>query len=167
MKKLKIAVIGSGSTYTPELIEGIINRQDVLPVESLYLMDIDENKRTIVGNMIVRMIEKAGLDCRVVMTENLDEALDGADFVLGQVRVGKLPARILDERIPLKYDLIGQETCGIGGFFKALRTIPVILDVAHRMEKLCPDAYFINFSNPSGILAESLLNFTKIGRAHV
>lgn len=162
MKKLKIAVIGSGSTYTPELVEGIINRKASLPVGSLYLMDIDEDKRTIVGNLIVRMIEKAGLDCRVVMTGNLDEALDGADFVLGQIRVGKLAARVLDEKIPLKYGLIGQETCGIGGFFKALRTVPVILDIARRMERLCPDAYFINFSNPSGILAEALLNFTKV-----
>jgi len=159
---MKIAVIGSGSTYTPELIEGLIQNRDTLKVTELYLMDIDINKLTIVGGLVVRMIEKAGLACKVTMTEDLDEALTGASYVLAQIRVGRLPARILDEKIPLKYNLIGQETTGIGGFFKALRTIPVIENIAHRMEELCPEAWLINFSNPSGILADMLLNHTKI-----
>jgi len=156
--KLKIAIIGAGSTYTPELIEGIIKRKDVLPVAELALMDIDARKLDIVGSLGERMIRAAGMTCRVVKTANLDEALTGADFVLGQIRVGKLPARVLDERIPLKYGLIGQETCGIGGFFKAMRTIPVMLHLAERMKALCPDAWLINFSNPAGIITEALLN---------
>lgn len=159
---MKITIIGSGSTYTPELIEGMIHNCNTLDITELYLMDIDKNKLTIVGNFVIRMIEKAGLTCKVTMTEDLDRALTGASYVLAQIRVGSLPARILDEKIPMKYNLIGQETTGIGGFFKALRTIPVIENIAQRMEKLCPDAWLINFSNPSGILADMLLNHTKI-----
>ena len=97
MKELKIAIIGAGSTYTPELIEGLINKRETLPLEELYFMDIDERKRTIVGGLCVRMIKAAGLNCKCVLTDNLDEALDGADFVLAQIRVGKLPARVKDE----------------------------------------------------------------------
>ncbi|MFA5542640.1 MAG: 6-phospho-beta-glucosidase [Bacilli bacterium] len=161
-KELKIAIIGSGSTYTPEIIEGFINKKDVLPVKKLYLMDIDERKLNIVGSLCKRMVEFAGMDTEVVLTSNLDEALDQADFVMAQIRVGKLPARVLDERIPLKYGLIGQETNGIGGFFKGLRTIPVIMDITKRMEKLCPNAWLINFSNPSGMITEAVLNYTNI-----
>ncbi|WP_058302057.1 6-phospho-beta-glucosidase [Gorillibacterium timonense] len=160
--KLKIAIIGSGSTYTPELIEGMIKRKDSLPITELVLMDIDERKLTIVGSLCQRMIEAAGMPCRVTLTQELDEALTDASFVLAQIRVGKLPARVKDEKIPLKYGLIGQETCGIGGFFKAMRTIPVMLEIAARMKQLCPDAWLINFSNPSGILTEAMLNHSDI-----
>jgi len=160
--QLKIAIIGSGSTYTPELIEGMIRRKDSLPLTELALMDIDERKLSIVGGLCQRMIEAAGLTCRVTLTQDRDEALRGADFVLGQIRVGKLAARVKDEKIPLKYGLIGQETCGIGGFFKAMRTIPVMLELAERMKTLCPDAWLINFSNPSGILTEALLNHSDV-----
>ena len=132
-KGLKIAIIGAGSTYTPELIEGLINKRDSLPVKELYLMDIDERKLNIVGGLAKRMIEAADMDVNVVMTDDLDGSLINADFVLVQIRVGKLPARILDEKIPLKYGLIGQETNGIGGFFKGMRTIPVMIDIAKRM----------------------------------
>lgn len=159
---LKIAIIGSGSTYTPELIEGLIQKKNDLPLKELYLMDIDKRKREIVGSLCVRMIESANLDVKVTLTDDLDATLKDADFVLVQIRVGKLPARVLDEKIPLKYDLIGQETNGIGGFFKGMRTIPVMLDIAKRMEELCPDAWLINFSNPSGMLAQALLTHTKI-----
>ncbi len=159
---IKVTIIGSGSTYTPELIEGLINKKDVLPLSELYLMDIDERKRTIVGGLCVRMIEAQNMNTKVVLTDNLDEALKNADFVLAQIRVGKLPARILDEKIPLKYNLIGQETNGIGGFFKGMRTIPEILKITKRMEKLCPNAWLINFSNPSGMIAEAVLNNSSI-----
>ncbi len=162
MDKLKIAIIGSGSTYTPELIEGLIKRKDALPLGELVLMDIDRRKLDIVGGLCQRMILAAGISCKITLTEELDEALINADFVLCQIRVGKLPARVLDEKIPLKYNLIGQETCGIGGFFKAMRTIPVMLNIAHRMEKLCPDAWMINFSNPSGIISQAILTHTNI-----
>ncbi len=162
MKELKIAIIGAGSTYTPELIEGLINKQKSLPLKELYLMDIEDRKLNIVGGLAKRMIEHADMGCKVVLTKDLDEALKGASFVLAQIRVGKLPARVLDEKIPLKYGLLGQETNGIGGFFKGMRTIPEIMKIAHRMEELCPDAWLINFSNPSGMIAEAVLNNTKI-----
>ncbi|SMF86949.1 6-phospho-beta-glucosidase [Paenibacillus uliginis N3/975] len=161
-KKLKIAIIGSGSTYTPELIEGMIKRKDILPIDELVLMDIDARKLETVGKLCERMIQAEQIPCRVIMTQDLDEALLDADFVLGQIRVGKLPARVLDETIPLKYGLIGQETCGIGGFFKAMRTIPVMLHITERMKELCPDAWLINFSNPAGIITEALLNHSDV-----
>ncbi len=161
-KELKIAIIGAGSTYTPELIEGIINKKDSLPLKHLYLMDIEDRKLNIVGGLCKRMIEAAGLDCEVVLTKDLDLALKDADFVLAQIRVGKLPARVLDEKIPLKYGLIGQETNGIGGFFKGMRTIPEIMNIVHHMEEICPNAWLINFSNPSGMIAEAVLNNSKI-----
>ena len=159
---IKIAIIGSGSTYTPELIEGLINRKDSLPLDELYLMDIDDRKRTIVGGLGQRMIAAAGMNTKVVLTDSLDEALKGASFVLAQIRVGKLPARILDEKIPVKYGMIGQETNGIGGFFKGMRTIPEILKITKKMEEHCPDAWLINFSNPSGMIAEAVLNNSPI-----
>ncbi len=162
MKGLKISIIGAGSTYTPELMEGILQRMEALPVTEIFLMDIDSRKLDIVGGLCRRMAEKADLKAKVVLTQDLDESLRNADFVLAQIRVGMLACRILDEKIPLKYGLIGQETTGIGGFFKALRTIPVMLHIAARMEQLCPDAWLINFSNPSGILAQALQNYTKI-----
>ncbi|MCL2096171.1 MAG: 6-phospho-beta-glucosidase [Oscillospiraceae bacterium] len=161
MKKLKIAVIGAGSAYTPELIEGLINRKEILPVTDISLMDIDKRKLDIVGSLSKRMLDRGGLGCNFSITGNLDDALLDADFVFVQIRVGKLPARVLDEKIPLKYNLIGQETTGIGGFFKALRTIPVLMDISGKMRKLCPDAWMINFSNPSGICGQALLNYTE------
>lgn len=162
MGKLKIAIIGSGSTYTPELIEGLIKRKAELPLGELVLMDIDTRKLNIVGGLCGRMIAAAGIDCKITLTEDLNTALINADFVLCQIRVGKLPARVLDEKIPLKYNLIGQETCGIGGFFKALRTIPVMLGIAEKMRQLCPEAWLINFSNPSGIISQAILTNTKV-----
>ena len=162
MKRLKVALIGAGSTYTPELMEGFINRKDSLPVGKLYLMDIDDTKLNIVGSLAQRQIAAAGLDCEVILTKSLENSLVDADFVLAQIRVGKLPARVLDERIPLKYDLIGQETNGIGGFFKGMRTIPEIMKIAKKMEELCPNAWLINFSNPAGMITEAILNFTKV-----
>ena len=162
MKELKIAIIGAGSTYTPELIEGLINKKYSLPLKKLYLMDIEDRKLNIVGGLAKRMIEHSDLKCEVKLTKDLDEAIDGASFVLAQIRVGKLPARVLDEKIPLKYGLLGQETNGIGGFFKGMRTIPEIMKIVHRMEVLCPDAWLINFSNPSGMIAEAVLNNSKI-----
>ncbi|MCJ7789868.1 MAG: 6-phospho-beta-glucosidase, partial [Candidatus Atribacteria bacterium] len=127
MNDLKIAIIGAGSTYTPELIDGFIKRKNELPVTSFYLMDIDRRKLGIVGKFVKRMLDANDIKCKFVMTEDLKTAVKNADFVLAQVRVGKLDARIKDEKIPLKYDLIGQETTGIGGFMKALRTIPVMM----------------------------------------
>ena len=162
MKDIYLAVIGSGSTYCPELIDGFLKAKDSLNLKKVSFMDIDERKRTIVGNLCVRMLKKAGVDCEVIMTDDLDTALQGANFVVTQIRVGKLHARYLDESIPKKYDLIGQETTGIGGCFKALRTIPVIKHICDRIEAICPDAWLINFTNPSGIITEFVLNHTNV-----
>ena len=162
MRELKLTVIGSGSTYSPEIFEGIINRKEMLNVRRVSLMDIDERKLEIVGGLIKRMLSAGGVDAQVELTTDLDRALSGADYVIAQIRVGRLPARVLDERIPLKYGLIGQETTGIGGFFKGLRTIPEILKVAKKMEQLCPNAVLINFSNPSGLVAEAVQNSSVI-----
>ncbi len=162
MKEINVTVIGSGSTYCPELVDGFLKRQNSLKLKRLVLMDIDDRKRNIVGDLCIRMLRKAGMDTQVVLTDNLREALPGADFVVTQIRVGKLPARYLDESIPVKYDLIGQETTGIGGMFKALRTIPVIAEICAAIEELCPDAWLINFTNPSGIITDFVLNHTKV-----
>lgn len=162
MKEITVAVIGSGSTYCPELVDGFIKAQDSLKLKKISFMDIDERKRNIVGDLCIRMLKKAEIDCEVVLTDDVDTALQGADFVVTQIRVGKLPARHLDESIPKKYGLIGQETTGIGGMFKALRTIPVIKHICDRIEAICPDAWLINFTNPSGIITEFILNNTKV-----
>ncbi len=155
---MKISIIGSGSTYTPELVEGIIHRQDSLGVSQLYLYDIDMPKLKIVGDLCKRMLEKANLKIETVLTNNLIETLTNSKFVLSQIRVGKLDARILDEKIPLEYGILGQETMGIGGFFKAQRTIPVVLDIVKKMEELCPEAFYINFTNPAGIITQAITN---------
>ncbi len=159
---MKISIIGAGSTYTPELVEGIIERYDSLGVKQLYLYDIDSEKLNIVGSLCKRMIDKAGIAVNTVITENLEDTLEGSDYVLSQIRVGKLDARILDERIPLEFGILGQETMGIGGFFKAQRTIPVVLDILKKMEKLCPNAFYINFTNPAGIVTQAISDFSSI-----
>ena len=161
---LKIATIGGGSSYTPELIEGFIKRMASLPVKDIYLVDIEAGRKKleIVTDLARRMVQKSGADLQVHATIDRREALKDADFVTTQFRVGNLDARIRDEKIPLRYQKIGQETTGAGGFAKALRSIPVILDICKDMEELCPQAWLINFANPSGILTEAVLNHTAV-----
>ncbi|MFP7298775.1 6-phospho-beta-glucosidase [Neobacillus niacini] len=161
---IKIVTIGGGSSYTPELIEGFIKRYEELPVRELWLVDVPsgEEKLNIVGALAKRMIEKAGLPIEVHLTLNRREALKDADFVTTQFRVGLLDARAKDEKIPLKYGVIGQETNGPGGLFKGLRTIPVILDICKDMEELCPDAWLVNFTNPAGMVTEAVLRYSNI-----
>ncbi|GAB6086727.1 6-phospho-beta-glucosidase [Alkaliphilus crotonatoxidans] len=161
---LKIVTIGGGSSYTPEIIEGFIKRYHELPVKEIWLVDIEEGreKLEIVGRLAQRMVKEAGIDCTVHLTLDRRKALKDADFVTTQFRVGLLEARIRDEKIPLRYNRIGQETTGAGGFAKALRTIPVILDICRDMEELCPDAWLVNFTNPSGIITETVLKHSNI-----
>lgn len=165
--RIKIVTIGGGSSYTPELIEGYIKRKDQLPIKEIWLVDIEEGKEKleIVGNLAKRMVEKAGLDWEVHLTLDRREALKDADFVSTQFRVGLLDARIKDERIPLSHGVLGQETNGAGGIFKAFRTVPVILDIVKDMKELCPDAWLVNFTNPAGMVTEAVLkygNFEKV-----
>lgn len=162
---MKIAVIGGGSSYTPELIEGFINRKSSLKVDEIFLVDIPSGAKKLntVGALARRMIEREGLSTKIVLTLNAKEAIKNADFILTQLRVGGLEARAVDEKIPLKYDLIGQETTGAGGFSKALRTIPVMLEIAHLIEQHAKkDAWLINFTNPAGIITEMLLKHTNV-----
>ena len=162
-KGLKIVTIGGGSSYTPELVEGFIKRHKELPVSELWLVDIEAGKEKleIVGNLAKRMVKKAGIDMKIYLTLDRKEALKDADFVTTQLRVGLLDARIKDERIPLSHGVIGQETNGAGGLFKALRTIPVIFDILKDIEELCPNAWVINFTNPTGIITEAVFRYTN------
>lgn len=163
-KGLKIVTIGGGSSYTPELIEGFIKRYDELPIRELWLVDIDQGKEKleIVGNLAKRMVKKAGVPIDIHLTLNRREALKDADFVTTQFRVGLLDARKKDEEIPLKYNVIGQETNGPGGLLKGLRTIPVILEICRDIEELCPNAWLINFTNPAGMVTEAILRHSSI-----
>lgn len=162
-KGIKIVTIGGGSSYTPEFVEGLIKRHKELPVRELWLVDIEKGKEKleIVGNLAKRMVKKAGLPITIYTTFDRKEALKDADFVTTQMRVGLLEARIKDERIPLKHGMIGQETNGAGGLFKALRTIPVLLEIAEQMHELCPNAWLINFTNPAGIVTEAVMKYSQ------
>ncbi len=164
MTGIKVVTIGGGSSYTPELVEGFIKRYNELPIRELWLVDIPEGKDKLetVGALAKRMVKKAGVPMEIKLSYDRKEALPGADFVTTQIRVGLLEARAKDEKIPLKYDVIGQETNGPGGLFKGLRTIPVILDICKDIEALCPDAWLINFSNPAGMVTEAVLRYTDI-----
>jgi 6-phospho-beta-glucosidase len=154
---MKIAVIGGGSTYTPELVDGFIRRRDILPLEELCLMDIDADRLKIVGGLAERMITAAALPTVVRWTTDRAMAIDGASFVIAQIRVGGMAARRTDEQLGIRHGLVGQETTGVGGMAKALRTIPPMLEIAQDMARLAPDAFQINFSNPSGLVTEALL----------
>ncbi|MEN3010671.1 MAG: 6-phospho-beta-glucosidase, partial [Candidatus Bipolaricaulaceae bacterium] len=159
---MKIAVIGGGSVYTPELVEGFLAYVDELPVKELCLMDINRERLEIVGGLAERMVRANGNPFRITRTLCRVEALEGADFVVAQIRVGGMAARALDEEIPPRFGVVGQETTGPGGFAKALRTIPVMLELARDMEKLCPNAFLINFTNPSGVVTEALLRYSQV-----
>lgn len=158
-KAVKIVTIGGGSSYTPELMEGFIKRYNDLPIKEIWLVDIEDGKEKleIVGSLAQRMWDASPYDVKVHMTLDRREALKDADFVTTQFRVGLLDARIKDERIPSLYGMLGQETNGAGGIFKAFRTIPVIGQIIEDMKELCPNAWLINFTNPSGIVTEAAI----------
>jgi len=152
---MKIAVIGAGSTYTPELVAGLAD----LELDELTLHDIDAQRLETVGGLAGRMLNRAGFRGRLELTGDLDAAVDGADFVLLQIRVGGQAARLHDETAPLPCGCIGQETTGAGGFAKAMRTVPVVLEIADRVRELArPDAWIVDFTNPVGIVTRSLLD---------
>jgi 6-phospho-beta-glucosidase len=156
---VKVAVIGGGSTYTPELVEGFVTRGDRLPVDELVLLDIDPERLSVVGALAERMVKKAGWRGTVRLTGDRAEALEGANFVIVQLRVGGQAARYKDETIPLRFDCIGQETTGPGGFAKALRTVPVVLELAEETARRgAPGAWFVDFTNPTGLVTQALLD---------
>ncbi|WP_243299547.1 6-phospho-beta-glucosidase [Bacillus litorisediminis] len=159
---MKLVIIGGGSSYTPEIIEGVIDRHQEFPVTELVLVDIEEGKEklNIIGELAQRMIEKSGVSIQLSWTLNRQEALQNADFVTTQIRVGGLAARAKDERIPLSHGLIGQETNGAGGIVKAFRTIPVLMEICNDISRICPNAWLINFTNPAGIVTEAILKYS-------
>jgi 6-phospho-beta-glucosidase len=156
---LKVAVIGGGSSYTPEIINGFLDRIESFPVNELWLMDISPERLDIVGKFAQRMVKAKGSPFKVQLTTDRRKAIEGAQYVITQLRVGGMASRRNDEYLGRRHGLIGQETTGIGGMAKALRTIPVILDIAQDIKKISPDALFVNFTNPSGLITEALAQY--------
>ncbi|MGW4764554.1 6-phospho-beta-glucosidase [Streptomyces pseudogriseolus] len=154
---MKLTVVGGGSTYTPELIDGFARLRDVLPVTELVLTDPATDRLDLIGPLSRRIFDRLGHPGRITTTADLDAAVDGADAVLLQLRVGGQAARLQDETWPLDCGCVGQETTGAGGLAKALRTVPVVLDIAERVRRSNPDAWIIDFTNPVGILTRALL----------
>jgi 6-phospho-beta-glucosidase len=156
---MKIAVVGGGSTYTPELVSGLSRERDALDLRALALHDVDPVRRDVVGGLAARMLARQGYTGTLDVTGDLDRALDGADAVLIQIRVGGQTARLRDETVPLACGCIGQETTGAGGLAKALRTVPVVLEIAERARQLAaPGAWIVDFTNPVGIVTRALLD---------
>jgi 6-phospho-beta-glucosidase len=156
---VRIAVIGGGSTYTPELVEGFGLRQQDLPIDRLVLHDIDRERLEVVGGLARRILRRHGFPGELILTTDRDEALDGAAFVLVQLRVGGLRARLRDETIPPRFGCLGQETTGPGGFAKALRTVPVVLEIARDVERLGAEgAWLLDFTNPAGLVTQALID---------
>jgi 6-phospho-beta-glucosidase len=155
----RITVVGAGSTYTPELVEGFARRSERLPIDELVLLDIDAERLEVVGGLARRMLDRLGWSGRVTLTDDRDAALDGADFVLLQLRVGGQAARLVDETLPLRFGVIGQETTGAGGFAKALRTVPRVLELAELTARRAnKDAWIVDFTNPVGIVTQALID---------
>ncbi len=162
MSNLKIAVIGAGSSYTPEIIEEIHERRKRFPVTHITLMDIDLERLEVMLGFCRRFANHIGCEIQIEATNNLRKAINDAQFVLTQIRVGGNAQRIQDEKIPLKYGVIGQETTGPGGMFKALRTIPPMLEIARAIEEINPNAWIINYANPTGIIAEAVTKYSTV-----
>jgi 6-phospho-beta-glucosidase len=154
---LKLAVVGGGSTYTPELVDGFARRTDRVRIDEIALLDVDAERLAIVGGLAERMLARQGWSGRILQTTDRDAAIDGADVVLIQLRVGGQQARLGDETLPPRFGLIGQETTGAGGFAKALRTVPVVLELADAVERSsAPGAWIVDFTNPVGIVSQAL-----------
>jgi 6-phospho-beta-glucosidase len=155
---VKLAVVGGGSTYTPEVVDGIVRLRELIAVDDLWLHDTNEQRLGVVAGLARRMLAAAGHSARLEATTRLDDAVEGADVVLIQIRVGGQAARIVDESVPLACGCLGQETTGFGGLAKALRTVPVVLGIADRARELAPDAWIVDFTNPVGIVTKGLLD---------
>jgi len=161
MQNVKLAIIGAGSSYTPELIEGLVQEKESLPVGEIAFYDIDEERLEVMTAFCRRYLKHLGHNIPITPTTDRLEAIQGARFVDVQIRVGGNAQRVLDERIPLKYGIVGQETTGPGGMLKALRTIPVMLEIARDVERYSPDAWIINYTNPTGLVTEAVTKYTQ------
>jgi 6-phospho-beta-glucosidase len=153
---MKIAIIGAAGVRTPLIVESFVRRQENLDLEELALMDIDEDHLEIIGWLIALLEKRGKMKFKIIRTTSSDKALEGANYVITTFRVGGAASRVIDERVPLNYSFLGQETTGAGGFAMGLRSIPVLLNYVKLMERLCPNAWLINFANPSGMLTEAL-----------
>ena len=158
---MKICVIGAGSPYTAELIEKLAETQAILPITEISLMDIDEKRLNIMHGFCMRYAARLNFKVSITKTTDRKQAIAGSQFVNTQIRVGGNAYRVKDERIPMSMGLVGQETTGAGGFAKALRTIPAMLEIARDVENLAPSAWIINYTNPTGLVAEAVLGQTK------
>lgn len=156
---MKVAVIGGGSSYTPELIAGFLARTDTFPLTELWLMDLSAGRLEVVGGFVQRMVAARGDPFAVRLTTDRQAAVWGASYVIVQLRVGGMAARREDEYLGQRHGLIGQETTGVGGMAKALRTIPVLLQIAHELNEWAPGAMLVNFTNPAGLLTEALARY--------
>lgn len=161
MKKFKLTIVGAGSSYTPELLEELANRKEVLQAKEIVLYDINEKRLSIMEGFCNRYAKTLHMDVKISATTDMDQAIYGADFVDTQIRVGGNAQRVKDEKIPLSYGLVGQETTGAGGMMKAMRTIPVMLNLARKMEELAPNGWIINYTNPTGLVTEAVTKYTK------
>ncbi|MCX5759391.1 MAG: 6-phospho-beta-glucosidase, partial [Candidatus Hydrogenedentes bacterium] len=159
---MKLAVIGGASSYSPELVDGLFARLDTIPITELWMMDPNRERLDITSGLARRMAAGHGNPFKVYDTGDMREAVKEASYVVTQIRVGGIQARIQDEKFGLRHGIIGQETTGVGGFACALRTIPRILDIAHAMEELAPKGVLINFTNPSGIVTEAVIKHSTI-----
>lgn len=159
---MKVCVVGGGSTYTPELVEGLLARRRELELDEIHLVDVDAARLAVLGPLAQRMAERDGAAVAVVWGTDRDAAITGSTFVVSQMRVGGMAARERDEQLGREFGLIGQETVGVGGFANALRTIPVALAIAADIERLAPDATLLNFTNPAGLVTEALCRHTDV-----
>lgn len=157
---MKLGIIGAGSSYTPELVEKILTSRDRLPITVVSLMDIDTERLGIVAGYFERAVEAADARMRIETTRDRSECIRDADFIITQIRVGGNAARSVDAKLPLKYECVGQETTGAGGFACALRTLPVMVDIAREVAAVAPDAWIVNYTNPTGLVTEAVSTYT-------
>ncbi len=159
---LKICVIGAGGSYTPELFTNLVEYRDRIDVDEVTLVDLNMDRVNLIADVSRKVLKSAGMKIKVTTAKDRVKALSGSDYVILQIRVGGSAARIRDEQTPMKFHLIGNETTGAGGFISALRTIPVVLEIAADMEKVAPQAWLMNLANPGGILTEAVLKHSAI-----
>ncbi len=159
---MKLTLLGGAGVRVPLMVEGLIRWQKEVQIDQLVLYDSNEEKLNIIGKLVSHIVKKEGLPFEVKVTTNLKSAVERADFIYSAIRVGEEKGRVVDEKIALKHGILGQETTGAGGFAMALRTIPVILDIAKVIEEVAPNAWLINFTNPSGLITEALKKHTKL-----
>lgn len=159
---LKFAVIGGASSYTPELFANLIDLRERLEVAEVVLVDLNPGKLALIAEVSERLLKAAGLEIRIRTVQRREEAIAEADFVILQIRVGGLAARVRDETLPMEFDMVGNETTGAGGFVCALRTVPVAMEIAQEMEHHCPNVWLMNLSNPAGIVTEAILKHSRV-----